>query len=89
MAAALAESYRSMAGSRAPSMFDLSSEDAVVETVRHALGATPQVRVEKWYVRRDTYVAALVDIGWPVVVKLAAPSLAGSGPTDTSTPGRR
>jgi Ser/Thr protein kinase RdoA (MazF antagonist) len=61
-----------MVGSNAPSTHDIGSDDAVVETVRHALGTTRPVRLLNWYIRRGSYVVALVETGHErMVVKLA------------------
>jgi Ser/Thr protein kinase RdoA (MazF antagonist) len=54
----------------------LSSETAVIEVVRQAVGAHASVRVHDWHVRRDNYVVASVETQQPalrLIVKLEVP----------------
>jgi aminoglycoside phosphotransferase (APT) family kinase protein len=51
----------------------LSSETAVIEVVRHVVGAHASVRVNDWHVRRKNYVVASVETQQPalrLIVKL-------------------
>jgi aminoglycoside phosphotransferase (APT) family kinase protein len=54
----------------------LSSETALIEVVRHVVGAQAAVRVNHWHVRRQNYVVASVETQEPalrLIVKLEVP----------------
>ena len=54
----------------------LSSEAAIREVVRHALGARVAVHITDWHVRRDNYVVVAVETERPamrLIVKLEEP----------------